>query len=380
MTTILTCIALTIALIPALLTLANLPLFCLSAKQHNDSDTGTRPPPNTRGVSILIPARDEASGIETCLEHALKSDIENLEVIVLDDHSTDETAAIVNRIAGDKKNVRLIAGKALPKNWNGKQFACHQLAENASSENLLFLDADVRLEPDGVNQLLAHLEQRNLDLLSAFPKQEMKTWLECWILPLMHLILLGYLPIKRMRTSRDPAYAAGCGQLFLAKRSAYQSTGGHQAIRDSRHDGLMLPRLFRSANLSTDVIDGTEIATCRMYHCAAEVLRGVLKNAHEGIARPKLIGLFTILLLGKTLLPAITLLLGIIEKNNFVTTVSVATLVIAHLPRCITARRFKQSYAAIPFHVPAVILFVALQWIALTCHLLGHSFAWRGRT
>ena len=380
MTTILTCIALTIALIPALLTLANLPLYCLKAKQQQDSGDCTRTAPKTRGVSILIPARDEASGIETCIEHALKAEVENLEVIVLDDHSTDETAAIVNRIADTHKNVRLIAGKSLPKNWNGKQYACHQLAENASSEHLLFIDADVRLQPDGINQLLAHLEQRNLDLLSAFPKQEMKTWLECWILPLMHLILLGYLPIKRMRMSRDPAYAAGCGQLFLAKRSAYQSTGGHQAIRDSRHDGLMLPRLFRSANLATDIIDGTEIATCRMYHCAAEVLRGVLKNAHEGIARPKLIALFTILLLGKTLLPTITLLLGIIEKNHLVTTLSVATLAIAHLPRCITARRFKQSFAAIPFHVPAVILFIALQWIALTCHSLGYSFAWRGRT
>ncbi|MCH1495124.1 MAG: glycosyltransferase [Rubripirellula sp.] len=380
MTTILTCIALTIALIPALLTLANLPLYCLKAKQQQDSGDCTRTAPKTRGVSILIPARDEASGIETCIEHALKAEVENLEVIVLDDHSTDETAAIVNRIADTHKNVRLIAGKSLPKNWNGKQYACHQLAENASSEHLLFIDADVRLQPDGINQLLAHLEQRNLDLLSAFPKQEMKTWLECWILPLMHLILLGYLPIKRMRMSRDPAYAAGCGQLFLAKRSAYQSTGGHQAIRDSRHDGLMLPRLFRSANLATDIIDGTEIATCRMYHCAAEVLRGVLKNAHEGIARPKLIALFTILLLGKTLLPTITLLLGIIEKNHLVTTLSVATLAIAHLPRCITARRFKQSFAAIPFHVPAVILFITLQWIALTCHSLGYSFAWRGRT
>ena len=377
--TTLAVIALILALLPLVLTVANLSLFCSSRFRPVLVDSNTHPAARSPRVSILIPARNEASGIKGCIEDALQSETIDLEVIVLDDHSTDETAVIVDRIAEDHGNIQLIKGQALPENWNGKQYACYQLAQAAQGEYFLFIDADVRLRPNGIRHLLNYCHDRDLDLLSAFPRQEMKTWLECGILPLMHLILLGYLPFSRMRASKDPAYAAGCGQLFLAKREAYQASGGHKTIRNSRHDGLMLPRIFRLANRSTDVIDGTEIATCRMYHHATEVLRGVLKNAHEGIAKPKLIALFTVLLLGPTLIPATTLLWGLIEPNSLLFALSLAALLIAHLPRCITAMRFKQSWAAIPFHVPAVILFVALQWIALFYHSLGYTIAWRGR-
>jgi len=85
-----------------------------------------------------------------------------------------------------------------------------------------------------------------------------------------------------MRRSQHPAYAAGCGQLFLARRSAYEAVGGHAVIRASLHDGITLPRAFRAAGFWTDLCDMTEIATCRMYRSAGEVWRGLAKNATEG--------------------------------------------------------------------------------------------------
>ena len=94
--------------------------------------------------------------------------------------------------------------------------------------------------------------------MSGLPRQETGSWLERLVIPLAHFLLLGYLPMFAMRWFRHPAFGAGCGQLFLARKSAYQAAGGHDAIRSSRHDGLMLPRAFRRAGLRTDLCDATD--------------------------------------------------------------------------------------------------------------------------
>ncbi len=330
-------------------------------------------------VSLLIPARDEAKGIEAAVRAALASEEVAIEVIVLDDHSTDNTAGIVSAMAQADRRVRLVAGKTLPEGWNGKQHACHQLASAASYDRLVFIDADVRLATDALSRLLSYQDQSGVALLSAFPQQETGTWLEKWIIPLMHFILLGFLPMRRMRTSVDPAYAAGCGQLFLTHQSDYQAAGTHAAIRASRHDGVKLPRAYRAAGLSTDVVDGTTLATCRMYTSAAEVIRGVLKNAIEGIANPKLIVPFTIILIAGTILPWFTMLAAVITGNLPVALLSTVAIVLSHLPRALAARQFRQSWQGVLFHTVSIALFMMLQWIALFNHVRGHKTKWRGR-
>ncbi len=95
----------------------------------------------------MIPARDEQEGIEACIRSALASEHADMEVVVLDDHSTDRTGEIVRSIAADDARVRYLPGQTLPSGWNGKQFACFQLAAAASKDRLAFLDADVRLQP-----------------------------------------------------------------------------------------------------------------------------------------------------------------------------------------------------------------------------------------
>jgi glycosyltransferase involved in cell wall biosynthesis len=328
----------------------------------------------------LIPARDEAGGIANSIEAALASQHVDAEVIVLDDHSTDDTAEIVKRISESDSRVRYVLGAVVPSGWNGKQHACIQLAEAASHERWLFLDADVRLQPEALATLLARQDATDVALLSAFPHQETGTLLEKLIIPLMHFILLGFLPLARMRASTHPAYAAGCGQLFLTRRESYRKAGTHAVICQSRHDGLKLPRAYRAAGLTTDVIDGTKIADCRMYRSAGQVIRGVMKNAIEGIANPRLIVPFSVLLLGGSVLPVVTLVWSIVEPSPVAFALSIVGVVIGHLPRAIGAVRFRQSWLGVLFHSLATLLFVALQWIALAFHLLGRRIAWRGRT
>jgi hypothetical protein len=254
-----------------------------------------------------------------------------------------------------------------------------QLAEAAKFPRLVFIDADVRLRPLALRRLAARQEESDVALLSAFPHQQTGTLLEKMIIPLMHFILLGFLPLSRMRASPHTAYAAGCGQLFMTCRPQYEVAGTHAAIASSRHDGLKLPRAYREAGLMTDLIDGTDLAECRMYHSAAEVIRGVLKNAIEGIASPKLILPFSVVLLGGSVLPVVTLVCGILQGSALIIALSAVGVTLGHLPRAVAAIRLRQSWVGVALHSIAVLIFVLLQWVALANHLLGRQVAWRGR-
>ncbi len=182
-------------------------------------------------VSILIPARNEETGIAACVESALASSNPNLEVIVLDDHSTDATAAIVRQIAKRDGRLRLEQAPPLPLGWSGKQHACHVLSGLAAHPVLVFVDADVRLAPDAATRLAAALAEA--DLVSCVPRQIMSSIAELLLIPMINALLLGYLPIPLMRTDGRAALGAGCGQLIAVRADAYRRAGGHAAIRHS---------------------------------------------------------------------------------------------------------------------------------------------------
>ena len=236
-------------------------------------------------VSVLIPARDEAHGIEAAIASVLASRHLTFEVIVMDDNSTDNTAALVAAMAARDPRVRLEQAPSLPLGWNGKQHACWALAHAARHDLFCFVDADVRLEPEALVRMAAFLEESRSALVSGFPRQVTETWMEWLLLPLIHFVLLGYLPIDQMRKGSDPAFAAGCGQFLMVERGAYFAAGGHAEIKSTMHDGLLLPRLLRQHGLRTDLADLTALARCRMYSNAGQVWRGLAKNATEGIAR-----------------------------------------------------------------------------------------------
>jgi hypothetical protein len=245
---------------------------------------------------------------------------------------------------------------------------------------LAFIDADVRLQPDALARMIEYQSQSKAALLSAFPHQVTGTWLEKWLIPLMHFILLGFLPFRRMRDSVSPAYAAGCGQFFITTRTDYELAGTHASIRQSRHDGLKLPRAYRASGLSTDVIDGTSLAECRMYRSASEVIRGLLKNAVEGIANPRLIVPFSVMLIGGAVLPWVTLGMAVRDKQTVALFCSTVAIGLSFLPRVLAAVRCRQSWQGVLFHPLSLLLFVLLQWYALALHLTGRKVQWRGRS
>ena len=372
---LLSVIVLLIAILPVAMFLKNGPAFSQACSETNRLVSA-----KLQRVSVLIPARNEAASIGPALEAVLANDHPLFEVVVLDDQSDDGTPDIVHSIANRDSRVRLVSSSCLPDGWNGKQHACWQLANQSQSDWLLFLDADVRLSKDAISRCLAEQLRRRAPLVSGFPMQETGTLAEKVLIPLMHYVLLSYLPIDRMRSSLGVGFAAGCGQLFLANRQVYMSVGGHSSIRGSRHDGIQLPRAFRSAGHATDIFDATDIARCRMYTSLIQVCNGLLKNATEGIANARLIVPFSVLLIGGSVLPALLLVICLMTgaSSAAIAVLSLA-FAISFVPRFIACIRFRQSYLGTVLHPIGVLWFVALQWVAILRKSLGMTTKWRGR-
>ena len=357
--------------VPALLFIINLvfyrPLPAVTASKDS-------------GISVLIPARNEEANIAAAVESVLQNEGVVLEVIVMDDHSEDRTTEIVSTMASRDPRIRLVKAPELPAGWCGKQHACAALATHARYPLFVFLDADVRLAPVALQRIAQFMESSDVDLASGFPEQRTGSLSEATVIPLIHFLLLGFLPMPGMRWCRHPAFAAGCGQLFVARRGAYEKVGGHAAVRSSMHDGLTLPRAFRKAGFRTDLFDTTPLAQCRMYQGSGEVWNGLTKNAIEGIAAPTRIVPFTLVLLGGQVMPFILLPTALIELQASPTAALCAIAVgLAYLPRLLGVWRFRQSLLGALLHPVGVSVLVAAQWVALARWVGGRPASWKGR-
>ncbi len=235
-------------------------------------------------VSVLVPARDEAHNIETCVRSLLGQAYPNFEVIVLDDNSEDETGLILDTlVAAYPERLRVIRGQALPDGWAGKNWACHQLAQavRADATYLLFTDADTTHQADALRRAVAEAVRDNLVLLSLFPEQEVVTPVEQLVVPLLALQILGYLPLIAMERAPQPAIAAANGQYLLFRRDAYSDMGGHQAIAREIAEDVSLARLSKAQG-RIRLGNGAGLVRCRMYRKGTEVIQGFRRSFSSG--------------------------------------------------------------------------------------------------
>ena len=341
----------------------------LGLYQPPAADTANCPP-----ISVLIPARDEQSRLPALLETLSRQQGVVFEVLVLDDNSSDATYAVASAVAEVDSRFVALTASTLPAGWAGKQHACHLLSQAARHENWLFLDADVRLSsPNALARISQHLHHGESAMQSGIPWQKTRGWAEQLIIPLIHLVLLGYLPFWEMRRNRLPALGAACGQMVAVKSQAYRQVGGHSAIRHRLHDATALAALFRGGGYLTDLFDATPLAECRMYSSAVDVFRGFAKNATEGMARPLILPLWTVLLLGANVLPWVLAATGVATVPVLVA-MSLSAWVYVRL-----GRRYGQTSAGVLSRPVGVALFVGIQWTALLGKWLGVRSRWKGR-
>ena len=241
------------------------------------------PPPIAERVSILLPVRDEAHRVAPCLSAVLdQQGLRAAEVLILDDRSTDGTADLVRRIAGDR--VRLLTGASLPTGWLGKPWACAQLAAAATGDVLVFLDADVVLAPDALARSVTLLRDAGLQLVSPYPRQIAATPAERLVQPLLQWSWLTFLPLRVAERSSRPSLAAANGQLLCVDATAYGAAGGHSAVRGQVIDDVALLRAVTSSGGRGVVVDGTDLARCRMYDGWAELREGYSKSLHAAFS------------------------------------------------------------------------------------------------
>jgi len=234
-------------------------------------------------ISVLIPARNEEGNISESLTNLLTQDYTNLEILVLDDESSDNTGSHVTEFSHKDPRVKLISGQPLPPEWLGKNWACHQLSLAASGNLLIFLDADVKLIPSSISNLLfLRHKYPGFNMLSVFPTQIYNSFGEKLIVPLMNWILLAFLPLRFIYTKQNPSFVAANGQLILIDRKSYDLIGGHTAVKDCVVEDMELARLIKTNNLKLVTAVGGDSVFCKMYDGFGTAFNGFSKNFFAG--------------------------------------------------------------------------------------------------
>ncbi len=233
-------------------------------------------------VSVIIPARNEADTIETVVRSVLASTYRPLELLVVDDRSTDGTAAIVERLAAEDERVRLVPGEPLPDGWYGKPWACLQGYRAATGDLLLFTDADTRHEPELLSRAVGALQSRPADLVTVAPHQLCVTFWERVVMPQIWLLLgLRYHPDRVNRATRERDVIAN-GQFILVPRDSYEAVGTHEVVRGEVAEDLALAQAFHRAGKRIHFAFAERLMETRMYRSLPELVEGWSKNMYLG--------------------------------------------------------------------------------------------------
>jgi chlorobactene glucosyltransferase len=235
-------------------------------------------PANGPLISVLVPARNEELNIELCLTSILSQDYASFELIVLDDNSTDDTNQILSAMARNEPRLKLMKGQPLPAGWIGKNWACHQLSQAAIGELLLFVDADTQMKPAALRSTVGAMQDSGADLISALPSEEVVSWGEKFIVPIIHWSIFCIIPLALAYAFRISALAISNGQFMCFKRTAYVKFGGHAAVRKAVVEDKAISRLISRGGMRWRLMDGTGALSCRMYRSSKEAAEGLIKN------------------------------------------------------------------------------------------------------
>ena len=233
-------------------------------------------------VSVLIPARNEAAVIGVSARSLLRQTHSRMELLILNDNSDDGTERVAIESSGNDHRLRVIPGQPVPRGWMAKNWACQQLAEQASGEILVFTDADVVWQQRALDSLLCEFERTSADMLAVMPTQETSSWPERLCVPLMALAIHAYLPAAAVHNTTHPLLAAANGQCIAFSRAAYGSLGGHASVRDSILDDIALARRVKGVGLRLRMAEADGLITCRMYRDWKTVREGYAKNILPG--------------------------------------------------------------------------------------------------
>jgi len=332
-------------------------------------------------VSVLIPARDEEKNIGRCLRSLIRQDYVNIEILVLDDNSSDKTGDIISKWSEKDKRIRLIRGKPLIPGWKGKSYACHQLSREARGEYLIFTDADTLHFPDSISSSLAALETNGMDVISVFPRQIMVSIHERMVVIFINIALLALLPLFLVKKIKSPRLSIANGQFFLFKKKVYGQIGGHRSISKDIVEDVALSRQVKKCGFRFMVFDGRKNIHCRMYEGFGQVVSGFSKFifAAMNYRIPNLVFVITMVLV-LFLLPFIFLPLGILFEWPLMVNINLFSQVsIILIIRIIMTFRFKSRLVDIFLHPVSMFYIAVLSVNSVMQAKYGKGIYWKDR-
>jgi len=333
-------------------------------------------------ISVLIPARNEERNIGKCIGSILKQDYENIEVLVLDDNSTDNTSAIVTGFARRDKRVRLYQGKPLEDGWLGKSYACQQLSGYARGEYMLFVDADTYQFPNSISSALACLLKFDVDALSVFARQIMGTLHERMAVPEGNFMILGFMPIALIRKTKSVLFCTAIGQFILFKSKVYKAIGGHESVKGEILDDIMISKQVKRCGYRFMIFDGKDNLYCRMYRNFREVVHGYTKvmfpafDYNMAVFVPAFMSVAAIHLMPFIMLPMALLF----DWPSVVTNLIILQVLMVLATKIMLAVRFKMRTIDIILHPLSTIYILALALNSVIQYRFNDGVFWKGRT
>lgn len=331
-------------------------------------------------VSVLVPARNEESRIEICLDSLLAQNYGNLEIIVYDDESTDGTGAILDRYAGDHPDlVKVIHGQGLEKGWYGKPHALQRLSEAASGAWLYFTDADTIHKPDSVGFALGLSNHYKADLVSGYIRLETGSFGEAQVVPAIYLLSMIAMPLWLIHVVKSPLISHAIGQTMLFRASAYEKTGGYAAVKDKVTEDVRIARLVKKHGGKVIFADLKETVSCRMYKDYESAISGLSKNVYDYFNKNILVLLaataavplvFFVPIIGAVWVPAF-----LAQAQPFF---RLSCLVLLYAWAILTLERKLPWY--IPLIYPLILVNVlSTAWRAARLFSTGRAIEWKGR-
>ncbi|KAB2953406.1 glycosyltransferase [Heliorestis acidaminivorans] len=333
-------------------------------------------------ISILIPARNEAHNIDACIESIVNNcnTSMNVEVLVLDDNSTDGTGEKVKAWSHQNHSIRLIQGKEKPEDWLGKSYACHQLAQEARGSWWLFFDADTRLKPGGLARTLQVAESQGQGLITGIPYQITGTWMEKIVLPMMMFTLLCHLPLRWVSASPNPLFSAAHGAFLFVHRQTYQAFGGHEAFKEHLLDDMEMARAVKRVGHKLTLAAIHDDVEMRMYQNGTEVWNGFKKNTFAGIGRNIfLLLLITLYYTFLYLVPPVFFFFSLLLTGTFWPLALLAWLM-GLLLKVVIDRKSRQPIWLSLFLPLSILIIILIGWDSTRSAYWGSGYIWKGRS